>query len=169
MKTVLLIGTSHEYQLPQAGSRSRGSERFRGLVATTCQDEDVKAIAEEMSLDALELHSTKQSVGEQIAESFNIPHRYCDPSIKEQERLGIDQPDNIRMSGFFATCDQSKIEAKVNASLAARRDYWLEQLLNLDAWPVLFICGADHTEPFRTLLQANGIAVRVLFTKWAIT
>lgn len=125
MKAVLLIGTCHDHQCPS----NPGSEEFRSLIAATCQDQDIKAIGEEMSLDALNLHGAKQSICEQVAHSFRIQHRYCDPSIEEQKKLGIDQPDNIRMSGFFAGCDQSKIEATVNASLAARRGYWLEQLL----------------------------------------
>ena len=119
-----------------------------------------------MSLDALEMHGAKKSVCEQIAEYLHIPHRHCDPSIKKQKDLGINQPDDIRMAGFLAGDDQSKIDAKVNASLAARRNYWLEELLKLDTWPVLFMCGAYHAEPFRALLESNGIVARVLFKCW---
>lgn len=43
-----------------------------------------------------------------------------------------------------------------------RERYWLEQLLDLDAWPVLFICGSPHIETFRSLLKSHDIVVQVL-------
>lgn len=166
MRTVLLIGTSHEYQRPVPEHASQGPEPFRALVATTCQQQGVKAVAEEMSLDALERHGARESVCKQVAGTLGIPHRYCDPSIEEQQALGVAEEGDIRMSGYFANRSREEIDAAVRTSDAIRERYWLEHLLNLDSWPVLFVCGANHTEPFRELLQAHGIEVRVLFAKW---
>lgn len=166
LRTVLVIGTSHEYQRPLPESASQAPGRFRALVAATCRQQGVRAIAEEMSLDALQRHGAHESVCKQVAEALGIAHRYCDPSTKEQEALGVAEGDSIRMSGYFANRSQEEIEAAVRASDAIRERCWLECLLELDSWPVLFVCGANHTEPFRELLRANAIAVHVLFAKW---
>lgn len=163
VKTVLLVGTRHDYQRPG----SQGSEEFHALVAATCQEQDIKGIAEEMSLDALSLYGAKQSVCKQVADSFRIPHCYCDPSIEEQKKLGIDQPGKIGLSGFSAIRGPHEVDPEERASSAIRERCWLEHMLKLDSWPVLFVCGAHHTESFRVLLQANDIIVHVLVPNWA--
>jgi len=127
----------------------------------------VKAIAEEMSIEALERHGVHQSICKQVADALRLAHRYCDPSSQERKALGVVEDDDIRMAGFFAGRDPQEVEADVRASYAIRERCWLEHLLQLDTWPVLFVCGANHAEPFQALLQANGIVVHVLFTNWA--
>lgn len=117
-----------------------------------------------MSLDALELRGVRESICKQVGDSLGIVHRYCDPSRKEQRARGIVVEDDIRVRGWFANRDPQEIQEAVGASSARRRQYWFEQLLELDSWPVLF---ANHTEPFRALVQQNGIAVTVLFPNWA--
>ena len=165
MKTVLLVGTRHDYQCPG----NSGSEKFRSLIAATCQDQDIKAIAEEMSLDGLVPYGDKQSICEQVADSFRIQHRYCDPSIEEQKKLGIKQPGKSGPSDFSFNPDRHDIDPELGASDAIRERHWLKHLLKLDAWPVLFVCGANHTESFPALLRANGMVVRVLFINWRPT
>lgn len=168
LRTVLLIGTNHEYQYQRPLAASSGPEQFRAMVAATCQWEGVKAIAEEWSFDADELKGVRQSVCKDIAESLGIAHRYCDPPVKERKALGIliDEADT-QLAGFFSGRDPKEVEAEVRDSHARRLRYWLQQLLDLDRWPLLLVCGANHTEPFSALLQENGIVVHVLFTNWA--
>jgi hypothetical protein len=146
MRTVLLIGTNHYYQYPG----NKGEKEFRVLVKTTCQEQGIKVIAEEMSLEALSKNGAQISIGKQVADSLSIPHLYCDPSSEEQKKLGIKQPGR--------TGDP---EAD-----AIRERYWLAHILPLETWPVLFICGATHTESFRDLLQANDIVVHVVCESW---
>jgi hypothetical protein len=162
VKTVLLIGTRHDYQ--RLGNPC--SEEFRSLVTATCQDQDIKAIAEEMNFEGLVPYGAKQSICEQVAHSLRILHRYCEPSIEEQKKLGIKQPGKSSPSDFSFNPDRHEIEPEQRVSDAIRERCWFNHLLKLDAWPVLFICGANHTESFPGLLRANGIVVRVLFTNW---
>jgi len=42
----------------------------------------------------------------------------------------------------------------------------LEQLDELDVWPLLFILGANHYEPFSKLLQDNGVEVIEGYRDW---
>jgi hypothetical protein len=165
VKAVLLIGTRHDYQRPG----NPGSEEFRALVAATCRDQDIKAIGEEVSLDALNLHGAKQSICEQVAHSFRIQHRYCDPSIEEQKKLGIKEPGKSSPFDFSCNPDRHDIDPEQRASDAIRERHWLKHLFKQDGWPVLFVCGCNHAASFPALLRANGVVVRVLFTNWGPT
>ena len=148
LKTVWLIGTDHQYQLPH----NKGSDEFRKLVAATCTSHDIKAIGEEMSLDGFKNTSSKQSVCKQVADSFRIRHCYCDPGHEERDKLGIPYTGK---SDPYAD--------------AIRRRCWFEHILNLDSWPVLFVCGADHTKSFTALLCKNDIDVHILVANWKPT
>ena len=166
VRTVLLIGMDdHTYQRPPTGSRGDGTEQFRAVVIATCQQEGVKGIAEEMSVEALEDYDVHQSIGHQVADALHIAHRYCDPSRQERKALGVPEDADIHIASW-GNSDPQQREAAFRASYAIRERHWLEHLLQLDTWPVLFICGAKHTEPFRALLQSNDILVHVLFTRW---
>ena len=41
-----------------------------------------------------------------------------------------------------------------------------ESKCELDTWPVLFVCGGDHTGSFRALLEDNGLGVHVVRERW---
>ncbi len=71
------------------------------------------------------------------------------------------------MSGFFSARAPRAVEDNVRASYAIREGRWLDCLTELDAWPVLFVCDANHAEPFRQRLQAFGIEALVLIENWA--
>ncbi len=68
MRTVFLIGTNHFYQQPG----TRASEEFRTLVDATCQERNIKVIAEEMSLDALNKNSAQESICKQVGFPFPL-------------------------------------------------------------------------------------------------
>ena len=162
-RTVWIIGTGHEYQKVRSDVHDPGSEQFRAMVATTAAAKGVRALAEEMSPEALR---ADDSVCRQVAKSLQIAHRYCDPSSGERTALGIVADDDIRWAGFYANRDQQDIENDVQAAWAIRENRWLEHLLDLGAWPVLFVCGADHAESFRDGLRAHGIEANLLISKW---
>ncbi len=151
VRTAWIIGTSHDHQ------RSDGDGLGSG--------EWVRAIAEEMSLEGL--HGAADSVSRQVACTLGISHRYCDPSSEERRTLGIVEEVDIRMSGFFSERDPQEIENDVRASFARREGRWFDCVMELDTWPLLFVCGANHAEPFRQRLRTLGIDACVLFENWA--
>lgn len=166
LRTVFLIGTSHEHQRLRLGANDPGSEQLRALLTVTARQYHVRAIAEEMSIEGLSDHGAHDSVGRQVADALRLPHRYCDPSREERKALGVVEEDDIHMSAFMAGRDAQQVEAAIRASHAIREERWLQHVFALDTWPVLFICGANHTEAFRDRLEKNSIDTHVLFKKW---
>jgi hypothetical protein len=163
VKTAVLIGTRHDYQRPG----TYGAAEFYDFVSDTCERHYIALVGEEMSLDALGLYGATESVCKQVADDLHIQHCCCDPSSEEQKRLGIPHPGKSDASAFSAVRDPRHIDPEVSAADALRERCWLESLLTLDFWPVLFVCGSPHTEPFRTLLEANGVVVHVLSGNWS--
>ena len=160
-RLVFLFGTRHDYQRPG----SPGSEDFHVEIVRRCREHGIKAIAEEMSLDALRRFGAHESVCKRVGDSLGLTHRYCDPSIEEQKMLGIANPGRVGASGFSPVAHE--VDPGVQRENAIRRRYWLERIIELNAWPMLFVCGAVHTESFRELLHASNIVGNVLCGNWA--
>lgn len=165
MKTVYLVGTRHDYQ--RAGSPE--SEQCRAFIAIKCQEQQIRAIGEEMSPEALRKFAATTSVCKQVADSLRIEHRYCDPSSEEQRALEIANPGKVGLGAFSATCDYHEPDPEVREADAIRERRWLEQIVALNLWPTLFVCGAHHTSSFQSLLQTRRITAYTLSPKcgWA--
>lgn len=163
LRRVVLIGSSHKYQVPERP----GAQHFRALVEATVSRWRVRATAEEMSLEALGQNNTDRSVCEKIAGELGLPHRYCDLNNAERAAKGVRDELDIRAEGFLQSWTQERIEKEVRASHSIRERHWLQKLLDLDRWPVLFICGAYHVAPFRALLASNGFSAEVAEQDWS--
>jgi hypothetical protein len=124
----------------------------------------IQVIAEERSLDGL--FGAKPSVGNQVADSLRLTHRYGDPSLEEQSTLDIAHPGKTNPSAFSAVSDPHEVDPEVAAAHEIRGRCWLQRIVALDSWPVLFVCGAHHVEPFHEWLRANSIVVHVLCRRW---
>jgi len=95
---------------------------------------------------------------------LKIEHQFSDPPPDVRRELKVRQENDIRAFGKKVT--EPQIQSQIRESHAIRERYWLDQLLSLGTWPVLFICGADHTDSFALLLQENGFDVLVAFSDW---
>jgi hypothetical protein len=162
MKSVVLVGTSHKYQLP----RNPAEQEFRNLLARVCEAYGVQAIAEEMSIEALVQKRAAQSLGEHIADAKGITHRYCDPNNGQRKLLHIRQEQDIRTEAFLNDWDSERLEQEIRAAHAIRERHWLDHLLDLNCWPTLFVCGADHIRSFGGLLDQNGLRAHVVTLDW---
>jgi|SRR6516162_4401242 hypothetical protein len=162
MKTAVLVGTSHKYELPDIPS----SAKFRRFIERVCSANAIRSIAEEMSIEALQQTQALESTCEIVANSRGIPHKYCDPNNDKRSRLGIRGETDIRLQGFHQDWDEDSIEAAVRVSHQIREAYWLRQILALDVWPALFVCGANHVGHFADLLKEHGINTEIAASDW---
>lgn len=158
---VIVVGTSHTIQTANL--------ELMPFLENLCRKFKVRAVAEEMSEEALAEKSCAASIPMQVASVLRLPHRFCDPNKVERAKLEIRQENDIRLEAFLSnsTMSESEIAACVAESHAKRERYWLEQLRSLNAWPVLFICGANHVASFCQLLTQQGIIAHVAAEGWA--
>jgi len=157
--TVVVVGTSHTIQTTDVA--------LKPFLEGLCQLFKVRAVAEEMSAEALAEKSCPVSIPMQVASALNLPHRLCDPNRAQRASLGIQQENDIRISVFPSVLPESEVSARVAESHGKRERHWLEQLRSLDTWPVLFVCGADHVASFSRLLEAEGLGTHIAAEDWA--
>jgi hypothetical protein len=95
---------------------------------------------------------------------MDIPHRFCDPSKEEKERLGIAR---MKPSCLNGTPDCHREWCKYfGKQWPIREDFWINKLGTYINDRVLFICGANHRCTFRRRLESKGIAVIILEKKF---
>jgi len=175
MKTVVLIGMYHKYQLGETGS-----EYYKQLLKETCDRYCIEGIAEEIKHD-----------GPYLAESFclekGLEHLIIEPKPSEHEALGIplmDDLENLIMMDY--SCDYPEIspwpsvpsfdnlpekvfeayEIGKQPIHRAREKEWLKRILSFDVDTILCICGSAHFNYFSALMQESGIDVREEYEDW---
>lgn len=156
---VIVVGTSHPIQM--------AALELKPFLENLCRQFNVRAVAEELSEEALTEKKCAASIPMQVATALRVPHQFCDPNRAVRAKLEISQENDIRVQGFPSVLSESEVAARLAESHAKRERYWLEQLRNLDVWPVLFVCGADHVASFCQILKREGIAAHVAAGDWA--
>jgi hypothetical protein len=156
---IVLVGTSHRYQI--------ASDDFQRLLTSLCSERGVAAIAEELNAAALAERGAVESVASAVATELGLKHQFSDPSPEIREEIGVEAENEIRSTGFLHNWTRDQIEAEVRKSHEIREAYWLTQLRIFDSWPLLFVCGANHSEPFAALLRRSGFDVTVANSDWA--
>ena len=164
MAKIVLIGTSHKYQT--GGDKAEAIEQFRHLLISLCSEHGATAIAEEMNQAALAEGDASESIACVVAAKLKLEHQLSDPLPEVREQLGIRAENDIQLQGFCSNWTTEQIKAEVRKSYEIREKYWLNQLRILNSWPLLFVCGANHIEPFSALLRSNGFEVIVPFADW---
>lgn len=171
MQTVYLVGTAHKFQRPVNGPHADGIAQFRIMIQAQCLQHDLAAIAEEMNWHALQKWNVTESVAQQVCALLGLRHQLSDPSPEERYKLGILQDNYIRAEHMIDEWTQEQIEADVLArgrvpSDRIREQFWLRKIQELDLWPLLFICGANHFTAFTALLRAGHIEVVEVRPDW---
>src|SRR4029453_5057041 len=141
MRSVYLVGVNHKYQFGpnvviSLGATPEDFPKFRNFLCDVIARHGIQGIAEEMSLCALENHWVRDSFPCGLAAGLRLPHRYCD--IQTQKLLPTEQ----------------------------RQQYWIQELITFDTFPVLFILGAYHVDSFKDRLIESAFQPFVIARNW---
>jgi hypothetical protein len=159
---VVIVGTGH--RIPPAGP---AANEFRAFLGEICNTHRVRAIAEEMSQGALANWNVTCSLCHGLATATGVPHRYCDLDEAQRRDAGVRHVNCIKADGFVNDWSPEKIEQECRASHSIRERHWMTELLDLNSWPVLFVCGGEHVLAFQQLLQENGLSAEIAAPDWA--
>lgn len=170
MKSLILLGTAHKFQKPDLNIDIESIEEFRAAIRELCSSYHIRAIAEEMNREALEEHDLEDSIANQICKEIQLCHQYSNPTNKQRIQMGIRQENDIRAEHMFDGLGAEKLKAEVNSHMAAydkiREKFWWSRIMELNVWPLLFICGANHFVSFAALANENGAVVTEAFPDW---
>jgi len=165
-RTALVLGTDHRYQTRDTDFAEVQHNAFAQFVAETCRAYGICAIAEENNTQALAEASVEESVPQRIAHTLGLTHQHCDPDRATRTKLGIRQENDIRAQAFLERWSETVVQEKLEASHRARERYWLQQIIALNVWPVLFVCGADHSTSLLSLLPEHDVQVELVANDW---
>jgi hypothetical protein len=142
-KLVFILGTSHTLQKGLADAPEGTYGEFQEVIRQAVQRHSVRTIGEEMSLMAL---GKTVSLPQKVAAELCVSHVFCDPDEVERPLLGIP----------IADCP---------ATWSGRESEWLNRLQSV-AFPVLFVCGANHVDSFCEKCEAQGMPTKVIEEDW---
>lgn len=166
-RSVLIFGTDHKYQRRDPLVRESQHEEFAAYVMRLVSKYGVKLLAEEYTTQALKEQGVSETTVKTLANSLEIAHCYCDLDRKTRYRLRIFQEHDIRMEGFLKGRTEQEIVERIGQSHRTRERFWLERLREMELWPVLFICGADHASHFANLLRSKRLDVSIVEADWS--
>ena len=170
-KRVVVVGTHHAYQYG-AGSRYRfkcseqDEDAFRAFVRMLAIRHAAHALAEELNEEGLYEHGITQSVLQQEASLLQLRHCFCEPCQAERTALGVLREDELRADAWQFDWSDEEVQRRWRDMFRKREAVWCERLFRLDAWPVLFVCGADHADTFPATLRGRGVQVEVAERCW---
>ena len=163
MKKIVLVGTAHPIQRGE-----QAPELFNAVLLEQCAFHEVNGIAEEIEKNAI-------TIAYQLASALQLRHLYADPDWSERAERGIQSDCQLDIIQEYADRypsirwwpkeeNEEDLPAEVLEQYrkrTARADrlrerLWLEKIVGFNVWPLLFICGADHFEPFSNLLEVSG-------------
>ena len=165
-REVFIFGTSHKLQ---CGVVECGVEKISFLeqeIRRVLCNYGIRRIAEEMSDDAL-----REITGDQTHKTVcqrvfgnDLPVRFVDLGVKERACLSLSNND-IAAFMFKHSGNSEMIRAREafnNLSDEVRERVWVARILSDDEWPVLLVCGAEHTDSLSVLFKRIGIQPTVI-------
>ena len=174
-RNIYILGTDHKYQRNNAYGSSDSKVAFIRYLEDVCQVHGINAIGEEMSLDALKGFGLKNSIPELFAQEHGLKHKYCDPDHNEQKKLGIIEcghftqtkklPERLQPEEIKNITQEEAAELEWKEDLK-REPFWLCEILELNVWPLLFICGSKHVESFCKLLATESFNAKIVNDCW---
>ncbi len=113
-------------------------ERFESYLRGAAISLNATVIAEENSEYRVGLMEGGSSVAKKVAEVLGARHIYCDPDPEERRALNVQNAED-------------------------REIIWMHRVQPLfpNGTSIIFVCGADHSLTFRSVLERNGIDARI--------
>jgi hypothetical protein len=150
-----IVGTAHSTQMWSDAIKNGTScdakratiEKFQSYLREVAVSLRATAIAEELSRQVVKQRDGGASVAEQVARDLKLQHHYCDPDREERQERHIESTD-----------------------VAAREEFWLTCLQPLDpnATSIVFVCGADHCETFKAMLDKRKLQAQIHCPDWTL-
>jgi hypothetical protein len=149
---IYIIGTAHSKTQFWSDAIRRGEsldtctaivERFEAYLRHAAISLNAMVIAEENSEYGVDLMAGGSSVAKKVAEELGARHIYCDPDPEERRTLNIQRPED-------------------------RELIWMGRVQSIspNGISIIFVCGADHSRTFQSLLERNGIHALIHCQDW---
>lgn len=166
-RTIYIIGTSHRYQHLDKELGEDAHQSFKELVKSIVATRQVLLISEESNKECVEENDIRLSALQLISKEINVTHIFTEATREYRNANGMRQENAIRMSGYIDKLTEQDIKMQIQKSYRARERYWLNKIVNANQWPVLHVCGANHSVKFCNLVNREGMYGELLHEDWS--
>lgn len=162
---VYLIGVDHFAQWNRESDQTRN---FINYLGEQIKQHNISFIGEEFSEEALEMNSVKSTTTQDIAKQYGIKHRFCDPDTKTRKELGIplrqEIKDNLDIKSVVLenSAQDKQIKEEQRTYHPVREQFWLDKIKNEIFEKAIFVCGSEHLNSFKSLLERGGYNIFIL-------
>jgi hypothetical protein len=171
---VYLIGVEHSvHVIPLNGNETPPHRLYRAALEKAIQDFRVEVVAEEFSLDALQIRSLAiqhELFTKKIADKLGAEHLLCDtPNSVKYKTLGCQGIDGWRDQLFewdlksnFVTTEVLARALDIVRDHPLREEYWYEQIRQRLNENLIFVCGDYHVDTFGKRLGTKAVQSTVV-------
>lgn len=157
---IIILGTSHPLQCGTTKQFRTENytevqiNNFKRFLKQLCTERKIECIIEEMNVDGLENYEVENTIAYSICKELNIKHHYTDLTEEHIADLCL-FIDTFMLREQTNEMKFRKRELLHNHLLNPIRErFWLANILNLNTWPTLFICGSDHVNNMLELVNS---------------
>lgn len=128
----------------------------------------ISLIAEEFNEKTLTNSHATIDTAKYVADKLNVKHLFCDPNEEERKLIGIPLREEIKntlgLKGpiFVDSLEDKQITEEQRKYYPIRENFWFEKIEQYLDEVIIFLCGSDHVESFKSLLSIKGYTVKVL-------
>jgi len=162
---IYLIGVSHNVQWDRSLTRTQG---FISYLKQHTEELKPDLIVEEFSKEAREKNNIASTTTQDIAEQYGTKHKFCDPDSQQRKGLGIPSHKEIKsslgISGpvIVSSLQDKQIQEEQRKYHRIKEQFCVDQIKDEIFANAIFICGSDHLESFKSLLEKYKYEVSVL-------
>jgi hypothetical protein len=151
---IIVLGTSHPLQCGSDECAEEQIEKFKNCLKQIIENYKIKCIVEEMTDKGLQIQGVENTIAYTLYKNLNLEkHLYTDLSDEHIADLCVfidafilREPTNERRNSKRELLHQHLLNP-------IRERLWLANILNLNIWPTLFICGIDHVNNMVELIN----------------
>ncbi len=160
---IYIIGTSHSLQCGSSNIPEHSVASFEAELRMCLDKYKINRIAEEMSSDGLQKHEVSETVAERVARELKIPYQAVDLTNVERSALSLNDSTLFQVMSSFKIQDGGPLRQGFDDLIDGIRErIWIARLLSKESWPVLFLCGAYHSESVRRLFRCMGFSSKLV-------
>jgi tRNA U55 pseudouridine synthase TruB len=159
---IYIVGTNHPLQCGSKDVPKQKVSLYEAELRRILEKYNIRRISEEISPEGLERYKVTETVAQKIAKELDIPSQDVDLTRIERSNFSLD--DAILFTSMEALTSQNVDHLREGIDElvdGVRERVWVARVLSNKEWPVLFICGSNHSMSIRKLIRHVGFSSKV--------
>ena len=170
MTHIVVLGTSHTLQCGHSSVQATAVQAFEAELKVLVARYKIARISEEMSSDGLTHYGVTETVGARVARDVGLNYEPVDLTQTDRVTLGLGDGPLFTIRHLYSPTDggQGFRNAMFEIEGEIRERVWAFRIMNAQASPVLFICGASHVGSVARIWSLLGLPCDIAHHDFAV-